>query len=158
MHCGSCRTAGGCSCHPAKSFKGWLASTVEITTSSSIRPGKQLTFRIGHRRSGAPRAADRPHLEYAAEFIADDELVEVTPASIRICKRFKEYERKKEPRSGLMCLDQSFDRRAVGQDEVMLARKQQAALAQIGERCVGKLARDTGHRGEVIVGKPQIDQ
>jgi GTP-binding protein len=38
-------------------------------------------------------------LEYAVEFIADDELVEVTPASIRIRKRFlKEQERKRAER------------------------------------------------------------
>jgi GTP-binding protein len=35
-------------------------------------------------------------LEYAVEFIADDELVEVTPKSIRLRKRFlTENERKK---------------------------------------------------------------
>jgi GTP-binding protein len=39
-------------------------------------------------------------LEYAVEFIADDELVEVTPASIRIRKRFlKETDRKRAARS-----------------------------------------------------------
>src|SRR5688572_6905535 len=39
-------------------------------------------------------------LEYAVEFIADDELVEVTPQSIRIRKRFlKEHERKRFSRS-----------------------------------------------------------
>ncbi|MBS0418597.1 MAG: translational GTPase TypA [Proteobacteria bacterium] len=39
-------------------------------------------------------------LEYAVEFIADDELVEVTPISIRIRKRFlKEQDRKKASRS-----------------------------------------------------------
>ena len=39
-------------------------------------------------------------LEYAVEFIADDELVEVTPTSIRIRKRFlKEQERKRAARS-----------------------------------------------------------
>ena len=39
-------------------------------------------------------------LEYAVEFIAEDELVEVTPASIRIRKRFlKEQERKRAARS-----------------------------------------------------------
>ncbi|HEY2809705.1 MAG TPA: translational GTPase TypA [Steroidobacteraceae bacterium] len=39
-------------------------------------------------------------LEYAVEFIADDELVEVTPTSIRIRKRFlKEQERKRSARS-----------------------------------------------------------
>ncbi len=38
-------------------------------------------------------------LEYAVEFIADDELVEVTPASIRIRKRFlKEQDRKRAER------------------------------------------------------------
>ena len=40
-------------------------------------------------------------LEYAVEFIADDELVEVTPESIRIRKRFlKEHERRRSARSG----------------------------------------------------------
>jgi GTP-binding protein len=39
-------------------------------------------------------------LEYAVEFIADDELVEVTPESIRIRKRFlKETDRKRASRS-----------------------------------------------------------
>jgi GTP-binding protein len=39
-------------------------------------------------------------LEYAVEFIADDELVEVTPQSIRIRKRFlKAHERKRADRS-----------------------------------------------------------
>ena len=38
-------------------------------------------------------------LEYAIEFIADDELVEVTPTSIRLRKHFlKEHERKREAR------------------------------------------------------------
>jgi len=38
-------------------------------------------------------------LEYAVEFIADDELVEVTPKSIRVRKRFlKEHERKRASR------------------------------------------------------------
>jgi GTP-binding protein len=40
-------------------------------------------------------------LEYAVEFIADDELVEVTPKSIRIRKRhLKEHERKRASREG----------------------------------------------------------
>jgi GTP-binding protein len=40
-------------------------------------------------------------LEYAVEFIADDELVEVTPISIRIRKRFlKETDRKRTSRQG----------------------------------------------------------
>jgi GTP-binding protein len=44
-------------------------------------------------------------LEYAVEFIADDELVEVTPVSIRIRKRFlKETDRKRTSRSGAAAL------------------------------------------------------
>jgi GTP-binding protein len=40
-------------------------------------------------------------LEYAVEFIDDDELVEVTPQTIRIRKRFlKEHERRRAERSG----------------------------------------------------------
>ncbi len=39
-------------------------------------------------------------LEYAVEFIDDDELVEVTPKSIRIRKRYlKEHERKRALRT-----------------------------------------------------------
>jgi GTP-binding protein len=38
-------------------------------------------------------------LEYAVEFIADDELVEITPQSIRLRKRhLKEHERKRAER------------------------------------------------------------
>lgn len=38
-------------------------------------------------------------LEYAVEFIADDELVEITPKNIRVRKRFlKEHERKRASR------------------------------------------------------------
>ena len=38
-------------------------------------------------------------LEYAVEFIADDELVEITPKTIRLRKRFlKEHERKRAQR------------------------------------------------------------
>jgi GTP-binding protein len=40
-------------------------------------------------------------LEYAVEFITDDELVEITPESIRVRKRFlKEQDRKRASRSG----------------------------------------------------------
>ena len=40
-------------------------------------------------------------LEYAVEFIADDELVEITPVSIRVRKRhLKEHERKRASREG----------------------------------------------------------
>jgi GTP-binding protein len=38
-------------------------------------------------------------LEYAVEFISDDELVEVTPKSVRVRKRYlKEHDRKKASR------------------------------------------------------------
>ena len=63
--------------------------------------GKQLT---NVRASGTDEAVRlvppiELTLEYAVEFIADDELVEVTPKSIRIRKRFlKEHERKKAAR------------------------------------------------------------
>ena len=49
-------------------------------------------------------------LEYAVEFIADDELVEITPKSIRLRKRFlKEHERKRASRAPP--LSQEFPRR-----------------------------------------------
>ena len=39
-------------------------------------------------------------LEYAVEFIGEDELAEITPKSIRLRKRFlKEHERKRESRA-----------------------------------------------------------
>jgi GTP-binding protein len=41
-------------------------------------------------------------LEYAVEFIEEDELVEITPKSIRLRKRhLKEHERKKASREAL---------------------------------------------------------
>ena len=65
--------------------------------------GKQLTnFRV----SGKEEAIKITPpiiltLEYAVEFIADDELVEITPKSIRIRKRYlKEHDRKKASRVG----------------------------------------------------------
>jgi GTP-binding protein len=63
--------------------------------------GKQLT---NVRDSGTDEAVRlvppiQLNLEYAVEFIADDELVEVTPQSIRIRKRhLKEHERKRASR------------------------------------------------------------
>ncbi|MNR84271.1 GTP-binding protein TypA/BipA [compost metagenome] len=63
--------------------------------------GKQLT---NVRSSGTDEAVRlvppiEMSLEYAVEFIDDDELVEVTPKSIRLRKRFlKEHERKKAGR------------------------------------------------------------
>ena len=63
--------------------------------------GKQLT---NVRASGTDEAVHlvppiQLTLEYAVEFIEDDELVEITPKSIRLRKRFlKEHERKKASR------------------------------------------------------------
>ncbi|MBB3223525.1 translational GTPase TypA [Pseudoduganella umbonata] len=63
--------------------------------------GKQLT---NVRSSGTDEAVRlvppiQMSLEYAVEFIEDDELVEITPKSIRLRKRFlKEHERKKASR------------------------------------------------------------
>ncbi|WP_424195897.1 translational GTPase TypA [Ampullimonas aquatilis] len=63
--------------------------------------GKQLT---NVRASGTDEAVRlvppiQLTLEYAVEFIADDELVEITPQSIRLRKRYlKEHERKKASR------------------------------------------------------------
>jgi len=64
--------------------------------------GKQLT---NVRSSGTDEAvrlvpAIQMSLEYAVEFIADDEIVEVTPKSIRLRKRYlKEHDRKKASRA-----------------------------------------------------------
>lgn len=65
--------------------------------------GKQLT---NVRASGTDEAVRlvppvQMSLEYAVEFIDDDELVEVTPQSIRLRKRFlKEHERRRASREG----------------------------------------------------------
>jgi GTP-binding protein len=63
--------------------------------------GKQLTnFRVSGKEDAIKITPPiQLTLEYAVEFIADDELVEITPRSIRIRKRFlKEHERKKAAR------------------------------------------------------------
>jgi GTP-binding protein len=69
----------------------------------NVTKGKKLT---NIRAAGADDAIllETPRLitlEGALEFIADDELVEVTPAAIRLRKRFlKQHERKKASRAG----------------------------------------------------------
>ena len=65
--------------------------------------GKQLTnFRVSGKEDAIKITPPiQLTLEYAVEFIADDELVEITPKSIRIRKRhLKEHERKKASREG----------------------------------------------------------
>ncbi|MFM2344963.1 MAG: hypothetical protein RLZZ210_1575 [Pseudomonadota bacterium] len=63
--------------------------------------GKQLTNVRASGKDEAVRLVPpiKLNLEYAVEFIADDELVEITPKSIRLRKRYlKEHERKKAAR------------------------------------------------------------
>jgi len=63
--------------------------------------GKQLTNVRASGKDEAVRLVPpiKLSLEYAVEFIADDELVEITPLSIRLRKRYlKEHERKKSLR------------------------------------------------------------
>ncbi len=63
--------------------------------------GKQLTnFRVSGKEDAIKITPPiQLTLEYAVEFIADDELVEITPKSIRIRKRWlKEHERKRASR------------------------------------------------------------
>ncbi len=63
--------------------------------------GKQLTnFRVSGKEDAIKITPPiQLSLEYAVEFIADDELVEITPKSIRIRKRYlKEHDRKRASR------------------------------------------------------------
>jgi GTP-binding protein len=65
--------------------------------------GKQLTnFRVSGKEDAIKITPPiQLTLEYAVEFIDDDELVEITPKSIRVRKRhLKEHERKKAAREG----------------------------------------------------------
>ena len=65
--------------------------------------GKQLTnFRVSGKEDAIKITPPiQLTLEYAVEFIADDELVEITPKTIRIRKRhLKEHDRKKASRVG----------------------------------------------------------
>ncbi len=86
-----------------KLYEGMVIGIHSRDTDLVVNPnkGKQLT---NVRASGTDEAVRLVppivlSLEYAVEFIADDELVEVTPQSIRIRKRFlKDHERKKASR------------------------------------------------------------
>ena len=104
MHCGSCRSAAACSSRPGdKLYEGMIIGIHSRDNDLVVNPvkGKQLT---NVRASGKDEAIDlvppiQLTLEYAVEFIADDELVEITPQSIRLRKRFlKEHERKRAQR------------------------------------------------------------
>ena len=84
-------------------YKGMIIGIHSRDNDLVVNPikGKQLT---NVRASGTDEAVRlvtpvQLTLEYAVEFISDDELVEVTPKSIRLRKRYlKEHERKKASR------------------------------------------------------------
>ena len=89
--------------HATEVYEGMIIGIHSRENDLVVNPlkGKQLT---NIRASGTDEAVVlstpiQTTLEYALEFINDDELVEVTPESIRIRKRFLlEHERKKESR------------------------------------------------------------
>lgn len=89
--------------HATEVYEGMVIAIHARDNDLTVNPlkGKQLT---NVRASGTDEAVVLTTpinltLEYALEFINDDELVEVTPESIRIRKRFLlEHERKKESR------------------------------------------------------------
>lgn len=90
--------------HAAEVYAGMVIGIHARDNDLTVNPlkGKQLT---NVRASGTDEAVVlttpiQVTLEYALEFINDDELVEVTPESIRIRKRFlMEHERKKDQRA-----------------------------------------------------------
>ena len=73
------------------------------------RQGQALTKRafVGYRDEAVRLVPANPDVaEYAVEFIEDDELVEITPKSIRLRKRFlKSHERKKSGRVILIVVE-----------------------------------------------------
>ena len=90
--------------HAAEVYEGMVIGIHSRANDLAVNPtkGKQLT---NIRAAGTDEnlilsPPIRTTLEYALEFINDDELVEVTPKSIRIRKKFlKEHERKKAARA-----------------------------------------------------------
>jgi GTP-binding protein len=89
--------------HATEVYEGMIIGINSRDNDLVVNPlkGKQLT---NIRAAGSDEAVVLVTpipvtLEYALEFINDDELVEVTPESIRVRKRFLlEHERKKESR------------------------------------------------------------
>lgn len=87
-------------------YEGMIVGIHSRENDLTVNPikGKQLT---NVRSSGTDDAVRltppvQLTLEYAVEFIDDDELVEITPKSIRLRKRFlKEYERKRASRESV---------------------------------------------------------
>ncbi|MCZ6592804.1 MAG: EF-Tu/IF-2/RF-3 family GTPase, partial [Alphaproteobacteria bacterium] len=90
--------------HGAQVYEGMVVGIHSRANDLTVNPlkAKQLT---NIRAAGTDEnliltAPVRVTLEYALEFIDDDELVEVTPAAIRIRKRYlKEHERKRANRA-----------------------------------------------------------
>ena len=90
--------------HGAQVYEGMVVGIHSRANDLTVNPlkAKQLT---NIRAAGTDEnliltAPVRVTLEYALEFIDDDELVEVTPAAIRIRKRYlKEHERKRASRA-----------------------------------------------------------
>jgi GTP-binding protein len=90
--------------HGAQVYEGMVIGIHSRANDITVNPlkAKQLTnFRAaGSDENLLLTPPVRVTLEYALEFIDDDELVEVTPESIRIRKRYlKEHERKKASRA-----------------------------------------------------------
>jgi len=90
--------------HGTDVFEGMVIGIHSRSNDLTVNPlkAKQLTnFRAaGSDENLLLTPPVRVTLEYALEFIDDDELVEVTPKSIRIRKKWlKEYERKKASRA-----------------------------------------------------------
>jgi GTP-binding protein len=89
--------------HNANIYEGMIIGINARNNDLMVNPlkGKQLTnIRAAGTDEAVVLVTPIPlTLEYALEFINDDELVEVTPQTIRIRKRFlKEHERKKQAR------------------------------------------------------------
>ena len=115
--------------------------------------GKQLT---NVRSSGTDEAVRlvppiQMSLEYAVEFIDDDELVEVTPQSIRLRKRhLKEHERRRASREGRGRLSRIASRDASAESRLRAAffiaapRRVQSALALFdrspSDACCGRVS------------------
>ena len=90
--------------HGAEVYEGMVIGIHTRATDLMVNPlkAKQLTNirAAGTDENLVLTTPIKVTLEYALEFIDDDELVEVTPESIRIRKRFlKEHERKKASRA-----------------------------------------------------------
>ena len=108
LRCGTCRSAAGCSSARAnRVYEGMIVGIHSRDNDLVVNPIKeqeahQRPRRGQGRRTSCSRRRSKLTLEYAVEFIDDDELVEVTPKTIRIRKRYlNEHERKRAAREQL---------------------------------------------------------